>query len=251
MSEVKATGVVRGPALRDRLLRMHAETGLGHFGGNLSCLDILEVLYHDVMAPCDDFVLSKGHAAGALYAVLWSRGLISEDQLSTWCAEGSLLPGHPVAQIPGVLFGTGSLGHGLSLSLGRAMGHSWRGDAEHVWCLMSDGEWQEGASWEALMLALHSRPHNLTVVIDANGWQGFGSTREVLSMGDLSDRLVGFGAPVLEVDGHDPQALARVCRAAKHDGFSVVFAHTTKGRGTSIADSLASHYVPLPQVDRP
>jgi transketolase len=245
------TAAVRGEALRRRLLRLHADTGLGHVGGNLSCLDLLEVLYHDVLGPDDVFVLSKGHAAGALYTVLWSRGLISEEQLSTWCADGTDLPGHPVPSVPGVFFSTGSLGHGLSLALGLAIGQEHRKADGRVVCLTSDGEWQEGSTWEALMMAMHRQPTNLTVIIDINGWQGFGTTQEVASMGDLAERLIGFGAPVVEVDGHDPSTLKEVLRASSNDGFRVVCARTVKGRGTSLAGSLESHYLPLPGVDHP
>ena len=240
----------RADRIRHRLLRMHAESDAGHVGGNLSAIDVMTVLHHDVMTADDVFILSKGHAAGALYTVLWSKGLLTDEELQSWCADGTTLPGHPVASIPGVLFSTGSLGHGLSLALGVAMGKSWQRDAGHTYCLMSDGEWQEGSCWEALMLAAHRHPENLTVVVDNNGLQGLGTTQETLSMGDLSPRLAAFGARVVNVDGHDEDRIRQVLEEAKSAGFTVVCADTVKGRGMSYEGTVASHYLPLTSEDR-
>lgn len=237
--------------VRTRLLQLHADTGLGHVGGNLSCLDVLYTLHHSVMTGEDAFVLSKGHAAGALYAVLWSTGQLSEADLRTWCADGTSLPGHPVAGVPGVRFSTGSLGHGLSLTLGMAMARAWRGEHGHFFCLTSDGEWQEGSTWEALMLACHRQPSNVTVIVDVNGWQGFGSTADTLSAHGLAERIKAFGARTVEVDGHDTAALEAALHNAVSGGFTVICATTVKGRGTSLADSLESHYLPLPEADHP
>lgn len=241
----------RSDRIRRRLLQMHVRAGAGHVGGNLSALDLMTVIHHDVMAPSDLFVLSKGHAAGALYAVLWSKGLISDQELDEWCAEGTSLPGHPVPSVPGVRFSTGSLGHGLSLALGTAMGATWQGSDTHVYCLMSDGEWQEGSSWEALMLAAHRSPTNLTVIVDNNGLQGFGTTAETLSMGDLPNRIASFGVRVVEVDGHDEESVKQVLTEARGGPLTVVCARTVKGRGTSLAGTVASHYLPLSLTDRP
>lgn len=236
---------------RRRLLQMHADTGLGHVGGNLSCLDTLYTLHHGVMAADDVFVLSKGHAAGALYAVLWSTGQLSDADLHSWCADGTGLPGHPVAGVPGVRFSTGSLGHGLSLTLGMAMARSWRQQPGHFFCLTSDGEWQEGSTWEALMLAAHRQPANVTVIVDVNGWQGFGPTDATLSAHELPSRIRAFGVRTVEVDGHQPSALGEALREAAAGGFAVVCAQTVKGRGTTLADTLESHYLPLPAADHP
>ena len=137
---------------RLRLLEMHYHSKVGHIGGNLSALDILMSLYHYRLGPNDGFVLSKGHAAGALYVTLWSMGLLSDEDLRRFHGEGTRLSGHPpLSGIPEVIFATGSLGHGLSLAAGLALGKKLRGEAGRIFCLTSDGEWNEGSCWEALI----------------------------------------------------------------------------------------------------
>jgi transketolase len=229
---------------RRRLLEMHYESRIGHLGGNLSALDALICLHHALMSPGDDFILSKGHAAGALYVTLWSRGLIAEEELCTFHADGTRLAGHPVpgwsASIP---VATGSLGHGLPVALGMALARKLNGEAGHVYCLTSDGEWQEGAMWEALIFWRHRQLRNITVLVDLNGLQGFGSTREVASMDDLGRRIEGFGVTVVHIDGHDHRAITEAVR--EHPG-SVIVLHTVKGKGVSFMENrMEWHYLPL------
>src|SRR5438105_390525 len=136
---------------RARLLQMHFESGVGHIGGNLSCLDVLMVLYHQVLRAEDAFVLSKGHAAGALYTALWSVDRLTDAELRQFHQDGTKLSGHPApGALPEVPFATGSLGHGLSLAAGLALGKRLKAEPGRVFCLLSDGEWQEGSCWEAL-----------------------------------------------------------------------------------------------------
>jgi transketolase len=229
---------------RRRLLRMHFERRVGHLGGNLSALDALLTLHHRVMHSEDRFVLSKGHSAGALYITLWSRGLLSDEDLATFHADGTRLAGHPV---PGwsehIPVATGSLGHGFPVALGMALAQQLTGRPGHVYCLTSDGEWQEGSMWEALIFFAHRKLANLTVLVDLNGLQGFGSTREVASMDDLGARLQGFGLPVIHVDGHDHLAIAAAVRA--HPG-ALILLHTVKGKGVSFMENrMEWHYLPL------
>lgn len=233
-----------------RLLRMHFEAGVGHIGGNLSALDILMCLYHDVLQPQDAFVLSKGHAAGALYATLWSMGALGDPDLETFHRDATRLSGHPpAAGIPQILFATGSLGHGPSLASGLALAKRLQHASGRVFCLTSDGEWNEGACWEALIFAKHQGLANLTFVVDLNGLQGFGTTKEVADLDSLADKFRAFGWLVAEVDGHDVAAL----RSALHTCMdernpSVIVAKTTKGKGVSfIEDRMDSHYLPLDQ----
>src|ERR1022692_1737015 len=146
-----------------RLLQMHYESGVGHIGGNLSCFDILMALYHNVLGPLDRFVLSKGHSAGALYVTLWSLGLLSDDDLKTFHKDGTRLSGHPPFRgIPEILFATGSLGHGLSLAAGLALAKKLKGEKGRLFCLASDGEWNEGSNWEALIFS-HQHRLNLSL----------------------------------------------------------------------------------------
>lgn len=238
--------VVRTRARR-RLLQMHFESGVGHIGGNLSCLDILLELFHRRLADCDHFVLSKGHAAGALYISLWSRGLISESQLSTFHKDATLLSGHPPPfGVPGINFATGSLGHGLSLAAGMALSVRWRDQAGSVFCLTSDGEWNEGSMWEALIFATHQNLNNLVVIIDQNGLQGFGSTAEVADLAPLAEKFRSFGLTVLEVDGHAEPILPALTAIPNHRGPLIVLARTVKGKGVSFMENrMEWHYLPL------
>ncbi|MBN6150358.1 transketolase [Xanthomonas sp. AmX2] len=233
---------------RARLLRMHFETRSGHVGGNLSCLDALLVLHHRVLQAQDRFILSKGHAAGALYVTLWSLGLLTDDDLLTFGQDASRLPGHPSGTgIPGLLFSTGSLGHGPSLAAGLALAARMQDSQRRVYCLCSDGEWQEGSCWEALTFAVHQRLDNLTIMVDQNGLQGFGTTQEVISCSDLSPRLLAFGAHVVRVDGHDTQALQSALMTRLSGAPTVLVMDTVKGRGAHYAGLLESHYLPLTQ----
>src|SRR5438874_4680155 len=208
MHEASLELVERRSRARSRLLQMHYEAGVGHIGGNLSALDILLSLYHDVMLPDDQFVLSKGHSAGALYVTLWSLGLLSDDDLKTFHKDRTRLPGHPPTRgLNDVLFATGSLGHGLSLAAGLALSKQLRGEPGRVFCLTSDGEWNEGSNWEALIFARHHGLTNLTVLVDQNGLQGFGTTREVADLHPLADKFRAFRVRTQEINGHHPEAI--------------------------------------------
>jgi transketolase len=232
---------------RLRLLRMHYESGVGHLGGNLSCLDLMLALYHDILGPADQFVLSKGHSAGAYYIALWSVGRLAEEDLQQFHKDGTRLSGHPpTSGIADILFATGSLGHGLSLAAGLALAKRLKGEAGHVYCLTSDGEWNEGSCWEALIFALHHRLGNLTIAVDLNGLQGFGSTREVADLDPLADKFRAFGASTREIDGHDHGELVRALAPIDGHVPRVVVARTHKGCGISfLEDRMESHYVPL------
>jgi transketolase len=231
---------------RLRLLQMHYESRVGHIGGNLSCLDLLLVLHHHVMRPGDSFVLSKGHAAGALYVTFWSLGVLADEELAEFHRDGTRLSGHPpfqgLSQVP---FATGSLGHGLSLAVGCALGWRLQGREGRVYCLTSDGEWNEGSCWEALIFARQHRLDNLTLLVDLNGLQGFGTTREVADLAPLADKLRAFGLAVAEVDGHDPVAVRRSL-TREGTGPAAVVARTRKGCGVSFMENrMEWHYLPL------
>jgi transketolase len=229
---------------RRRLLRMHYESRIGHLGGNLSSIDAMIALHHRVMNPSDRFILSKGHAAGALYVSLWSLGVLSEADLATFHADGTLLAGHPVPGWSGhIPVATGSLGHGFPMALGMALARQLQDEPGRIFCLTSDGEWQEGSMWEGLIFWAHRQLQNLTVLVDLNGLQGFGSTREVASMHDLGSRIESFGMPVVRVDGHDPEVIASA--ATEHPG-AVILLDTVKGKGVSfMEDRMEWHYLPL------
>lgn len=216
---------------RKRLLQMHYEAGAGHIGGNLSCLDALMTLHHQVMRSQDQFILSKGHAAGALYITHWTKGWLSDDALKTFHKVGGLL-GHPKAgnHVP---FATGSLGHGLSLAVGLALGYRlWNADRD-VYVLMGDGEWQEGSCWEALNFLSNNPLPNLKILIDMNGFQGFGGVPT-----GLREKLLSF-VTVQSVDGHDPDKIIYALSTRAQ----IVCLNTTKGKGVSFLENrMDSHY---------
>jgi transketolase len=225
---------------------MHYESKVGHIGGNLSALDVMLHLHGRVMQEEDVFVLSKGHSAGALYIALWAVGLISDDELTSFHKDATVLAGHPVARWhKRVAFATGSLGHGLGLAAGVALARRLRGEPGTVYCLLSDGECEEGSIWEALLFVRHQKLANLVILVDANGLQGFGSTREVASLEPLAPKFRGFGLQVEEIDGHAPDALDAAL-AQRRDEPLVVLLRTVKGRGVSFMEGrMEWHYLPL------
>lgn len=234
---------------RLRLLRMHYESRVGHIGGNLSCLDLLLMLHHQAIRPEDRFVLSKGHSAGAYYVTLWTLGKLSDEELCQFHRDGTRLSGHPpTSGIPDLLFATGSLGHGLSLASGLALGMRLRGEPGRVFCLLSDGEWNEGSCWEALIFARQHRLANLKLVVDLNGLQGFGTTREVADLSPLAEKFRAFGLPTAEIDGHDPEELLRgLCDDMTSEaGPTALVARTRKGCGVSFMEGrMEWHYLPM------
>lgn len=229
-----------------RLLKMHKKANSGHLGGNLSCLDMLMVLHHQVIKADDRFIMSKGHSAGALYVTLWSLGKLTDADLDTFCQNNTYLPAHPCGNaIPDMLFSTGSLGHGPSLAAGLALAARHQKSGRHVFCLCSDGEWQEGSCWEALIFSVHQKLDNLTIIIDQNGLQGFGTTEEVVSCSDLAPRISSFGADVVSIDGHDSEAIEDALKNTASGKPKVLVINTVKGRGLHNENLLESHYLAL------
>ena len=231
---------------RKRLIQMHFDSGVGHIGGNLSALDSILLVFHEYLDVEDKFILSKGHSAGALYIALWSVGRIDEKDLHLFHRDNTLLAGHPPAKgIADIPFATGSLGHGLSLAAGTALGFRLKSSDANVICLTSDGEWQEGSTWEALIFACHHKLSNLTVLVDHNNLQGFGLTSDIASMSPLWEKLQGFAADIHVIDGHDINAI-REALSKVHERPKIVVLNTIKGRGVSFMENrMDSHYLPL------
>ncbi|MCA9816335.1 MAG: transketolase [Cyanobacteria bacterium HKST-UBA01] len=241
--------------LREIILEQSKRAGVGHIGSALSIADLIWALYGHVLnipSPRDPerdrFVLAKGHAALALYGSLYMKGYISEAELDTFCGEGSKLGVHPEHCLEWVDFATGSLGQGLSFGVGAALAAKMQKSERRVFVLMSDAELNEGSSWEAIMYAAHHKLSNLTVMVDLNGQQALGYTKDVLDLAPVSTKFRSFGWDAFDVDGHDiPQMLDVINGLDFEDGKPhVLVAHTTFGKGVSFMEKqIAWHYLPL------
>ena len=242
-------------ALRTSVLHMVARAHASHVGSCFSCVEILAALYgpggwlrhdpaHPDQADRDRFILSKGHAAAVLYATLAEVGYFPEAWLETYCANGARLGGHCTSHgVPGVELSTGSLGHGLPVGVGLALGLR-NATPSRVVVLLSDGELDEGSNWEAALMAPHQKLNNLAVVVDYNKIQSFGRVSEVIDLEPLTDKWAAFGWRVLAVDGHDPLALRQALdEVGQTEAPTAIVAHTVKGKGVSfMEDELAWHY---------
>ena len=240
--------------LRAHAVRMTNAAKASHVGSCLSMADILAVLYGAAMRvdPArpdwdarDRLIVSKGHAAAIVYAALAESGFIEIDELKTYASNGSRLAGHVTRTVPGVELSTGSLGHGLPVASGMALAAKRAGATWRAFCIVSDGELDEGSNWEAIQFAQHARLDSLVAIVDYNKIQSFGSVAEVSDLHPLADKFRAFNWGVHEIDGHDHAALHAALTAAPivPTRPTVVVCHTVKGKGVSfMEDQLAWHY---------
>jgi transketolase len=242
----------RAYAVKTRFLAMYKRAHAGHVGSSLSCAELLVFLEDAWMRDGDTFVLSKGHAVAALYALLAEVNAIEAGALDSFYADGTHLPAlPPVGAIEEIPFATGSLGHGLSLCAGMALGAALNRRERRFFCLTSDGELDEGSTWEAALFIAHRKLTNVVWLIDRNRIQGIGGTEEVLALEPLGAKLEAFGFEVVAADGHDFGSLlaARdLCTRALEDRGRpvVIIANTVKGHGLRrMQDTVASHYLPM------
>ena len=244
---------------RKNILKIIFESGAGHTGGSLSCIDILNVLYNSTMdiSPKnfssfdrDHFIQSKGHSVEALYTVLLDCGFYSKEDLDTLNNFKSHFIGHPTKKVLGVDPNTGALGHGLSVAVGMALGLKMDQKKYRVFTLLGDGELSEGSVWEAAMTASKYKLENLTVIIDRNKLQITGSTEEVNPVEPLQDKFLSFGFNVIEVNGNNISSLVEVFNKplSEKDKPNLIIANTTKGAGISFMENQVSwhHKVPTP-----
>jgi transketolase len=242
---------------RKAILTMIKHSGAGHTGGSLSCVDILNVLYNQVLrvSPAcfddlahDRYIQSKGHSVEALYAVLADRGFFPREELETLNCYGSAYIGHPTRHVRGVEQNTGALGHGLAVAVGMALAAKLDHRPTAVYVLLGDGELAEGSCWEASLTAAHYRLDNLTVIVDRNGLQISGPTEEVCALEPLEDKFTAFGYCVRHCDGNDVGALARVLTATPFAPGrpSLLIAHTVKGKGVSFMENSVKWHHRLP-----
>jgi len=239
--------------VRIEVVKMLFSAQSGHPGGSMCAVDMLVALYFAILridptrpdwSDRDRFVLSKGHAAPALYAVLAEAGFFSKNEFKTFRQVGGLLQGHPTVSVPGIEMTTGSLGIGFSTACGMALGGKMRKAPWRVYALIGDGEQQAGIIWEAALAAAHHKLDNLIAFTDFNGLQNDGFTRDVIDLDPLPAKWADFNWHVQEIDGHDfDQIISAVKRAEENVGRpSMIVAHTIKGKGTSYSES--THYHP-------
>jgi transketolase len=240
--------------IRAHCLRMTHRGKSGHVGSMLSMAELVAVLYTRILNvdpknPCkpdrDRFVLSKGHAGGAVYAVLSELGFFPMEWLLGYYRDEGRLMGHISHHVPGVEFSTGSLGHGLSVTCGMALAARGAGKKHRYFCLMSDGDCNAGSTWEAIFFAAQHHFDHLTVIVDYNKVQALGHSRDVLNLEPLGDKIRACGWAYREVDGHDPQQIDCALRTLPFEAGkpSWLTAHTIKGKGVSfMEDTVSCHY---------
>ena len=259
MTTTELTKVCR--QVRRDIITMTANAGSGHPGGSLSSVELMTSVFFNHMRvdPADPhnpdrdrFVLSKGHAAPCYYAVLAAKGFISRDEYADFRQLHSILQGHPDAKkVPGVDASTGSLGQGVSIAVGMALGAKHQGKDIKVFALAGDGESQEGQIWEAYMAAAHYKLDNLTVMIDNNGLQIDGTNDQVMSLGDLPAKLRAFGFEVFELhDRHDLDAIESALSAPVVGKPRCIIAHTVKGKGVSFMENQVGWHGKAPNAEQ-
>ena len=250
----ESDSIVLAKNIRAHALRMVHKANASHIGSSLSAADILAVLYSGILRidPArpdwpdrDRFILSKGHGAAAAYAVLAERGFFPTEWLDTYCQDGSQLGGHITCGVPGVEVSTGSLGHGLPIGCGMALAGKRDGLKYRVFVLLSDGECDEGSTWEAVLFAAHHHLDNLAVIVDYNRIQAFGRVAEVLDLEPLSNKWRAFNWAVREIDGHNHGQIEDTlkCVPWEPNRPSCVIASTIKSKGVSFMENqIAWHY---------
>jgi transketolase len=247
-------------SIRCKALNCVYKSKSSHIGSGFSCADILTVLYggwlnispDSIKDPNRDrFILSKGHAAAIYYATLAEYGFIPEEWLQSYCQFGSKLGGHVSHTVPGVEFSSGSLGHGLPVGVGMALGAKRAGKDYRVVVLMSDGEIDSGVNWEATMMAAAQKLDNLLVVVDKNGLQAMGFTEDIIPLGDLAYKFEVFGWAKKTIDGHNFDAIKKAL-----DQFpfvsekpSIIIANTIKGKGVSFMENRLEWHYKSPNED--
>jgi transketolase len=244
--------------IRGHAVMMTTRTHSGHVGSCLSMAELVAVLYEGILdvnpekpqwPGRDRFILSKGHAAAALYGALVEKGFFPREWIDTYYQDGGELSGHISHHVPGVELTTGSLGHGLPVAAGMALAAKRDAREHRIFVLMSEGDCNEGSTWEAAMFAARCRLENLIAIVDANGIQALGRVEEI-GLEPLGEKFAAFGWSVREIDGHDVQQIEGALRAVPFDEDkpSIVIARTVKGKGVKhLENTLDSHYRFVPE----
>lgn len=259
MTEKELT--IRSNRYRRNILKYIVGANAGHTGGSLSCIDILNVLYNDVLNVSpenfhspdrDRYIQSKGHCVEALFVVLADKGFFPEEDLNTLCRYQSHYIGHPTRKVKGVEQNTGALGHGLSISVGTALAAKMDGKDFRVFTLLGDGELPEGSNWEAALTAAHYKLDNLVAIIDKNNLQITGPTADVCNTDPIDEKFKSFGWAVQQVDGHNIRALQEGFKKVpfQKDRPSLIIANTVKGKGISFMENQLSWHHGVPNKEQ-
>ena len=241
--------------IRKEILEMGYKSKASHLGSALSLVEILYTVYfktanyskENMTDPeRDKIILSKGHGSAALYAVLHKKGILTDEEISSYCMNGGLLPCHiDMHTARGFEASAGALGHGIGIAVGLALADKMNGRSSKVFTIIGDGESQEGSVWEAAELASTLKLKNLTVIVDFNEIQASGFSNQIIDQRNLSERFKAFGFEAFDVNGHDVDALERVLKLSS-DKPKAVIAHTVKGKGVSFMEgTVQSHYTKL------
>ena len=239
---------------RIKVLEMIYKAQTSHIGSNFSCIDIMAVLFEKIDLYKDKFILSKGWAAASLYYFLWKKGRITEEELDSYCQEGSKFIGLAEPVHPDIPFAGGSMGYGLPAGVGFALAKKLKGEEGKVYVLMSDGEMQIGTTWESALIAAHHKLDNLVVIVDYNHFQAMGKTNEILNIEPLVEKWKAFGWGNIRTDGHnfDKLNVALKYQEAfrKPDAPYIIITHTVKGKGVSFMENDNRwHYLNISKED--
>lgn len=233
--------------IKKDLIRKHSVSKTPHIGSEFSCLDILIALYFNVMNSKDKFVLSKGHAAPALYAVLSRKGIMSKELYDSYGKDGTILSEHPSHGAPGIIVATGSLGHGLPVAVGMALAGKLDHKQGRIFVLLSDGEMQEGSTMEAMNSAPRFGLDNLVAIIDSNKWQAYDRTSDIVGINKIEGEFAASGWFTTKINGHDKNQIINILKKVPLTPGrpSLIIADTVLGKGVrSMEDNLDSHYKP-------
>jgi transketolase len=234
--------------IKKRFLSMYKAANAGHVGSSLSVAEVITFVRFYWMQQGDEIILSKGHAAASLYALLAEEGILTDADIQTFYKNNTFLAAHPpVNKIKGIPFATGSLGHGLSIAAGMGMAQKLKKTEKQIFCITSDGELNEGSTWEAALFIAHHELKHVVWLIDRNNLQGIGRTEDIMKMNPLDKKLEAFGFHVLEADGHSFESLEKAKEKAANSKLPVaIICNTTKGRSWKLyEDTVDCHYLPM------
>ena len=240
----------RRDAIKSRLIKMYKKANAGHVGCSLSCLEMITLIKFELMKTGDELILSKGHAAALLYSVLAEDGTLSETDIESFYKNGTYLPAHPpVNKIAGIPFATGSLGHGLSIAAGLGLAARLKKNDKKIFCITSDGEINEGSTWEAALFISHHNLKNVVWMVDRNYLQGFGRTEDTMKLDPLDKKLESFGFQVITAEGHDFDSLREAFTQFRDERPLAVICNTVKGKDLALENTVDCHYLPLTDAD--